>query len=101
MWYTCPIRLIRNGAAPMQNELFPLKVMTGSRFCNREKEKSFLKLCIEQKNPVVLISTRRYGKTRLASKIVDELEYPFCSIDFLTAYDDASICQCIIGSISE
>ncbi|TAK78495.1 MAG: ATP-binding protein [Gammaproteobacteria bacterium] len=82
-------------------ELFPLRVVTGKRFCNREKEKRFLRSCIEQKRPVVLISPRRYGKTSLANKVVEELRYPFCSIDFLTAYDDYSICLNIIKGVSE
>lgn len=83
------------------SELFPLRVVTGKRFCNRESEKIFLKQCISQKSPVVLISPRRYGKTSLANKVVEELGYPFCSIDFLTAYDDDSICLHIIQGISE
>jgi hypothetical protein len=82
-------------------DLFPLKIMTGKRFCNRTEEKHFLKNCIEQKRPVVLISPRRYGKTSLTTKVVEELHYPFCSIDFLTAYDDISICLSINKGIAE
>jgi AAA+ ATPase superfamily predicted ATPase len=82
-------------------ELFPLRIAIGERFCNRVEEKFFLKQCIEQQKPTVLISPRRYGKTSLAYKVVDELQYPFCTIDFLTAYDDHSICMSIIKGVSE
>jgi hypothetical protein len=85
----------------MTTELFPLRVMTGKRFCNREKEIKFLEHCIGMKKPVVLVSPRRYGKTSLANKVVEELHLPFCSIDFLTAYDDNSICLSIIKGVSE
>src|SRR5262249_37674363 len=85
----------------LMTELFPLRIATGKRFCNREKEKSLLKECILQKRPTVLISPRRYGKSSLAHKVVDELKYPFCSIDLLTAYDDNSICISIIKGVSE
>jgi len=82
-------------------ELFPLRVAKGKRFCNRELEKKFLKDCIEQKKPTVLISPRRYGKTSLANKVVDDLKRPFCSVDFLTTYDDLSICHSIVKGVSE
>lgn len=83
------------------NELFPLRVVCGERFCNREKERKLLKELIKQKRPTTLISPRRYGKTSLACKVTEEIKLPFCMIDFLTAYDDNSICNCIIDAISK
>jgi len=83
------------------NELFPLRVASGKRFCNREKERKLLKELFKQKRPTVLISPRRYGKTSLAYKATEEIKYPFCVIDFLTAYNDDSICSCIISGVSE
>jgi len=83
------------------DELFPLRVASGNRFCNREKERKLLKELFRQKRPTVLISPRRYGKTSLAYKVTEELKYPFCVIDFLTAYNDESICACIVKGVSE
>ena len=83
------------------DELFPLRVASGKRFCNREKERKLLKELFKQKRPTVLISPRRYGKTSLAYKATEEIKYPFCVIDFLTAYNDDSICSCIISGVSE
>ena len=83
------------------DELFPLRVASGKRFCNRTKERKLLKELFEQKRPTVLISPRRYGKTSLAYKVTEESKYPFCAIDFLTIYDAESVCACIINSISE
>lgn len=83
------------------NELFPLRVASGQRFCNREKERTLLKELLAQKRPTVLISPRRYGKTSLAYKVTEEMNYPFCVIDFLTVYNDQSICSSIISGISE
>jgi len=85
----------------MSEELFPLRVVTGKRFCNRQKEKKLLKEFIKQKRPAVLISPRRYGKSSLAHESVEELKYPFCMIDFLTAYNDDSLCTSIIQGVSE
>lgn len=85
----------------MIKELFPLRIASGKRFCNRHQERDRLKKSIQQKSPVVLISPRRYGKTSLSNKVVEELKYPFCSIDLLTAYDDNSICYTIIKGVSE
>lgn len=81
-------------------ELFPLRVASGNRFCNRDKERKLLKDLFKQKRPTVLISPRRYGKTSLAYKVTEEIKYPFCVIDFLTAYNDESICGCIINCVS-
>lgn len=89
------------GDSMKNDELFPLRVASGQRFCNREAERKLLKELIEQKRPTVLISPRRYGKTSLAYKVTEELKYPFCVIDFLTAYNDESICGCIINGVSE
>lgn len=82
-------------------ELFPLRIASGKRFCNREKERKLLKELIKQRRPTALISPRRYGKTSLAYKVTAELKYPFCMIDFLTAYNDESICKCIIDGVAE
>lgn len=85
----------------MNNELFPLRIVDGKRFCGRETERKVLKDLIKQKRPSVLISPRRYGKTSLVYKTVEELKYPFVVIDFLTSYDDVSLCNNIIRSVSE
>lgn len=85
----------------MNNELFPLRIVVGERFCGREQEKNLLKNLIIQKRPTVLISPRRYGKTSLVYKTIDELKYPYAVIDFLTSYDDASLCNSIVQAVSE
>lgn len=85
----------------MDKELFPLRIVTGKRFCNRNQERKLLAEYIAQTRPVVLISPRRYGKSSLAHKVTEELKYPLCSIDFLTAYDDVSICNGIVLSVSK
>ena len=41
---------------------FPTGIVTGSAFCNREKEREFLKKRFDQNAHVVLMSPRRYGK---------------------------------------
>jgi AAA+ ATPase superfamily predicted ATPase len=78
-----------------------LRLATGSRFCNRQEERALLKECLEQQRPIVLISPRRYGKSSLAHKTVEEIGFPFCAIDFMTAYDDNAICQSIVQGVSE
>lgn len=81
-------------------ELFPLRVAT-ERFCNRIEERALLKRTITEKRPTVLISPRRYGKSSLALKVIEELALPFVEIDLLTAYDDDTICRRIIDGVAK
>lgn len=61
---------------------FPQGIALASEFCNRDTERKDLKKSIELHEHVVIIAPRRYGKTSLISKVLQEVKYPSASIDF-------------------
>lgn len=67
------------------SHLFPTGIVTGHAFCNREKERAYLKKRFEQNAHVVLISPRRYGKSSLIAQFTQDQEIPFASTDLYPA----------------
>ena len=87
-----------------QNEVldqFPLSIASGEAFCNRLEETARLKLCIEQRRPVLLVSPRRYGKTSLALHAIHQTKLPFAHIDFFSAVDEQDIERAILNGIGK
>ena len=80
---------------------FPLSVASGDAFCNRISETARLKLCIEQRRPVLLVSPRRYGKTSLALHAITLSKLPFAHIDFFSAVDERDIERAIVNGIGK
>ena len=69
-------------------DIFPSKLATGAQFCNRTQEINSLTNSITLGRHTVLISPRRYGKTSLANKVVEEGHLAFASIDLFLAHTD-------------
>jgi hypothetical protein len=65
--------------------VFPRKLAEGSAFCNREDVRKQLAREIENVEHTVLVSPRRYGKTSLVLKVVDDLGLPFGHVDLFLA----------------
>lgn len=80
---------------------FPLSVATGQAFCNREEEIAKLKIYIEQLRPVLLISPRRYGKTSLVLRAIEQSKLPFAQIDFFSVVDEFDIERVILHGIGK
>jgi uncharacterized protein len=80
---------------------FPLSIAFGEAFCNRLDETARLKLCIEQRRPVLLVSPRRYGKTSLALHAIHQTKLPFAHIDFFSAVDEQDIERAILNGIGK
>jgi len=80
---------------------FPLSIASGEAFCNRLDETARLKLCIEQRRPVLLVSPRRYGKTSLALHAIHQTKLPFAHIDFFSAVDEQDIERAILNGIGK
>lgn len=76
----------------MAEELFPLGIAEGAAFCNRVEERKELRQHIKTRQHTVLLAPRRYGKTSLLIKVVEETKIPYCIIDFLMAgsHEDVS-----------
>jgi len=80
---------------------FPLSIASGEAFCNRLDETARLKLCIEQRRPVLLVSPRRYGKTSLALHAIHQTKLAFAHIDFFSAVDEQDIERAILNGIGK
>lgn len=82
-------------------DYFPSKLARGSQFCNRSKEKAALHENIDKCRHTVLIAPRRYGKSSLVFKVIDESTIPLASIDLFLAHDDNAITKRILVGIGE
>lgn len=83
------------------NDYFPSKLALGPQFCNRKKEKNFLKENIDKCRHTVLIAPRRYGKSSLVFNVVHELKAPLASVDLFLAHDDRAIIKRILVGIGQ
>lgn len=81
----------------MSSETFPLGVATGGAFCNRGDERGQLATNILAGRHTVLVAPRRYGKTSLSMKVLEELarrrepKVVSAACDLLICHDDASV----------
>lgn len=82
-------------------DYFPSKLAQGNQFCNRTKEKTVLHENINKGRHTVLIAPRRYGKSSLVFKVVNESKLPLASVDLFLAHDDAAITKRILAGISQ
>lgn len=63
--------------------LFPSGLAIGEAFYDRVQERSNLKKNLDHGIHTVLIAPRRFGKTSLIRKVLDESETPFIWLDFM------------------
>jgi len=82
-------------------DYFPLTLAAGHTFCNRLSEQKYLKDNILESRPTLIISPRRYGKTSLAAKVINDLRLHFAQFDFFTAVSEADIEKIILKSIGQ
>lgn len=75
----------------MKNQLFPSKIAIGSAFCNRENERKILSENLKNIRHTLIISPRRYGKTSLAMRAIDESNMPFAYINLFNALTNESV----------
>ncbi len=67
------------------SDLFPAGLAEGQAFCNRVDERKMLKANIANVNHTVLVAPRRYGKSSLVKKVMDETSVHYAWVDFLAA----------------
>ena len=79
---------------------FPLSVATGDAFCNREEEIARLKIWLQQRRPILMMSPRRYGKTSLALKAIKEVGLPYAHIDLFSVVDEEDIERVILAGVA-
>lgn len=81
----------------MQHNWFPLGIASGEAFCNRVKERAYLKHNIQHGTHTLIASPRRYGKTSLAKRVMTELKLPSAVMEF-TLISDLATTQNVIGA---
>lgn len=83
----------------MKKTSFPLGVAEGQYFCNRVKETNLLIRNIQNSTHTVLISPRRYGKTSLAYRAIQQSQLPNARADFYMTTDTHDVERAIIASV--
>lgn len=80
---------------------FPTGIVTGDAFCNREKEREYLKKRLDQNAHVVLMSPRRYGKSSLIAQFTLDQNLPFAAVDLLPATSGKYVKNAIVEGVSQ
>lgn len=80
---------------------FPRKLAEGTSFCNREAVRLKLANIINKAEHAVLVSPRRYGKTSLVLKVVDDLRSPFAHVDLFLALDAEMVIERFLQGIEQ
>lgn len=80
-------------------EYFPLGLAKASAFCNRIQEQQELKRNITTISHTVVVAQRRYGKSSLILKVIEESELPYEVIDLFVAKNTQTIEKYILEGI--
>ena len=82
-------------------KLFPLGKAHGEAFCNRTEETSRLVGYIERGRHSFILAPRRYGKSSLCEKALEQAKYPWSKIDLHMAVTEKDAERCLVNGISE
>ena len=80
---------------------FPTYIAQGQAFCNRKAELKRIEYNLNNKNPTLIISPRRYGKTSLVLKALEKFRHPFVHIDLYKAMSEEDIEKFILKGIGK
>jgi len=81
--------------------MFPKTIAYDEAFCNREEERKRLRHNIESIQPTLVISPRRYGKTSLILRSIEEVRWPYAHLDLFLAFEEAKIVDRFLASIAK
>lgn len=81
--------------------LFPLGLASGEAFYDRVNERAMLQKNIENVRHTALIAPRRFGKTSLIKKVLDENEIHYIWLDFMAITSKEEAQQRFLNHISE
>ncbi len=82
-------------------DFFPLGLASGAAFCNRTEETKLLVENIKSGKHTLLIATRRYGKSSLAMRAIQQSGLPFVETDFYMASSEKIIETYILDGVVE
>lgn len=80
-------------------EYFPLGLAKSIAFCNRVQEQESLRRNIEAILPTVIIAQRRYGKSSLAVKVIEESTLPYAIVDLFVAKNAQTVEKYILDGV--
>ena len=80
---------------------FPTYLATGKAFCNRKEELKRVIYDLKGNTPILLISPRRYGKTSLALKAFEQIQWPFTHIDLYKVLSEEDIIHFVLSGIGQ
>ncbi len=81
--------------------LFPKTIATGDAFCNRDEERKLLRNNIENIQHSLVISPRRYGKTSLIFRVIEEIGWPYAHVDLFLAFEELKITERFLDGIAK
>jgi uncharacterized protein len=64
-------------------------------------EKKILKNNVKNTRHTVLLGPRRYGKTSLVTEVINEINYPYCAIDFLLCGNSDAVQAKILDQVGQ
>ncbi len=82
-----------------KRQLFPLGKAYGDAFCNREQETQRLLGNLQQGKHTLIIAPRRYGKSSLAERAIEQSLLPFVKINFHLCTSEAEVSQLVLDNV--
>ncbi len=80
-------------------DFFPLGLAMGEAFCNRVSERDQLQRNIEKCRHILISSPRRYGKSSLVNKVLNDFKLPYEKIDLSLVITEESVRDYILFAI--
>ena len=80
-------------------QLFPLGKAYGDAFCNRETETAALAGHLKNGKHTLLVAPRRYGKSSLAERAIEQTKLPYVKVNFHLCTSEAEIATIILDSV--
>lgn len=80
---------------------FPQGIATDGAFCNRESERMAIKTSIQSHEHIVLIAPRRYGKSSLITRILEENDFPGICMDLFFVLTQTEVTKIITEGVSK
>lgn len=82
-----------------KRELFPLGKAYGDSFCNRQEETKKLLGNIKSGKHTLIIAPRRYGKSSLAEKAIEQSKLPCEKINFHLCTSEEDVSNMVLDSV--
>jgi len=82
-------------------DYFPLGKAKGKAFCNRKEETEWLLDNIKANKHTLLIAPRRFGKSSLAERAVEKINFPSINLNFNACVDENDVEMLIRQSVSQ